>query len=429
MKVAVVGAGWAGMTAAVTATRAGHEVTVFEATRALGGRARGLPVQLPGGSRVVLDNGQHIMIGAYRATLALMRQVGVEPARALLRLPLALRFPDGTGLALPAWPAPLDAAAGIVMAKGWDWRDKAFLLRSAMGWRAARFQCSPDETVSGLCRDLTPRVMAELIEPLCASALNTPADNASAQVFLRVMRDALFGEGDGNGGASNLLLPRCDLGTLFPEMAAKWLGRNGGVIHTAQRVSNVAPQGSGWSVDGETFDRLVLACPDREAARLVEASGVAAQTWLHRARALAHEAITTVYAMGRQTALPLPMLALRSGPGAPAQFVFDRGQLGGPAGLLAFVVSASRGDLDTLQQQVLAQAQQLGWTGLEPVQTVVEKRATFACTPGLQRPAVEIAPGLLACGDYVDGPYPATLEGAVRSGLEAAARLRPHRVT
>jgi squalene-associated FAD-dependent desaturase len=429
MKVAVIGAGWAGMAAAVAATRAGHEVTVFEATRALGGRARGLPTQLPGGSRVVLDNGQHIMIGAYRATLRLMREVGVEPARVLLRMPLALRFPDGTGLALPAWPAPLDAAAGIVMAKGWDWRDKAFLLRSAMGWRAARFQCSPDETVTGLCRDLTPRVRAELIEPLCASALNTPADNASAQVFLRVMRDALFGEGDGSGGASNLLLPRCDLGTLFPEMAAKWLGRNGGVIRTAQRVSRVAPQGSGWSVDGDAFDRVVLACPDREAARLVEASGVAAQSWLQCTRALAHEAIATVYAMGQQPALPLPMLALRSGPGAPAQFVFDRGQLGGPAGLLAFVVSASRGDLDTLQRQVLAQAQQLGWTALELVQTVVEKRATFACTPGLRRPPMQIAPGLLACGDYVDGPYPATLEGAVRSGLETAARLHPHPVT
>jgi predicted NAD/FAD-dependent oxidoreductase len=60
---------------------------------------------------------------------------------------------------------------------------------------------------------------------------------------------------------------------------------------------------------------------------------------------------------------------------------------------------------------------------LQPVQTVVEKRATFACTPGLQRPSPGIAPGLLACGDYVAGPYPATLEGAVRSGCAAVALL------
>jgi hypothetical protein len=133
--------------------------------------------------------------------------------------------------------------------------------------------------------------------------------------------------------------------------------------------------------------------------------------------------------MGRQNPLPRPMLALRSGPQAPAQFVFDRGQLGGPAGLLAFVVSASVGDKDTLERQVLAQARGLGLSTLTAVQTVVERRATFACTPGLQRPWLEVMPGLLACGDYVDGPYPATLEGAVRSGLQAAAHLARSAVT
>ena len=138
-----------------------------------------------------------------------------------------------------------------------------------------------------------------------------------------------------------------------------------------------------------------------------------------------------MYAIGRQARLAAADArpALQR-PEAPAQFVFDRGQLGGPAGLLAFVVSASRGD----QRHIAAAGARAGaarWAGAgcRPVQTVVEKRATFACTPGLQRPAVEIAPGLLACGDYVAGPYPATLEGAVRSGLEAAARLEPERVT
>ena len=116
------------------------------------------------------------------------------------------------------------------------------------------------------------------------------------------------------------------------------------------------------------------------------------------------------------------MLALRSTDEHPAQFVFDRGQLGGPAGLLAFVISTSQGERSVLEQQVQAQAQaELGLHHLQVVQTVVEKRATFACTPGLQRPASAIAPGLWACGDYIAGPYPATLEGAVRSGVAAAA--------
>lgn len=147
-------------------------------------------------------------------------------------------------------------------------------------------------------------------------------------------------------------------------------------------------------------------------------------TWATTAHALQFEAIATVYAHADDARLRQPMLALRSDAAHPAQFVFDRGQLGGPQGLLAFVVSASEGDRGTLQTRVLAQAQaQLG-LALTPLQTVVEKRATFACTPGLVRPTPAIAPGLWACGDYVDGPYPATLEGAVRSGVAVAARLQ-----
>ena len=150
--------------------------------------------------------------------------------------------------------------------------------------------------------------------------------------------------------------------------------------------------------------------------------------WADTARALRFEAITTVYAWAPSARLSAPMLSLRSTPvaahsdamAAPAQFVFDRGQLGGPAGLLAFVVSASQGERNALQAQVLRQARaQLGLK-LQAVQTLVEKRATFACTPALVRPARDIAPGLLACGDYTEGPYPATLEGAVRSGIAAA---------
>jgi hypothetical protein len=103
--------------------------------------------------------------------------------------------------------------------------------------------------------------------------------------------------------------------------------------------------------------------------------------------------------------------------------VFDRGQLNpADSGVLAFVVSASSGERDELQTRVLQQGERQLGLALRPLITVVEKRATFACTPGLERPAALIAPGLFAAGDYVQGPYPATLEAAVRSGV-AAARL------
>lgn len=421
MKIAVVGGGWAGMAAAVQAAQSGHHVTVFEAARSLGGRARALPATLPDGQEVMLDNGQHILIGAYTESLRLMRAVGVDPAQALLRLPLTLRFADGHGLQLPRLPAPLDALAGIARARGWPLGARLGLLRAAWRWRHARFECDAPLTVAALCQALAPQVMRELIEPLCVSALNTPAPQASAQVFLRVLRDALFGV----PGGSNLLLPRTDLGTLFPAPAAHWLARHGAQLRLGTRATHLVPGPTGWRVDGHSFDAVLLATPAGETVRLLQTAPPTAPIsgWLDRAQALRFEAIATVYAWADRATLPAPLLTLSSTPAAPAQFVFDRGQLGGPAGLLAFVVSASEGTREQLQAQVLRQAR--AQLGLEPqaVQTVVEKRATFACTPGLQRPPQRIAPGLLACGDYVNGPYPATLEGAVRNGLAAAGAL------
>lgn len=417
MKTAIVGAGWAGLACAVEAVRAGHAVTLYEAAPTAGGRARRVD-HMHG---MALDNGQHILIGAYAATLALMRDLGVDPDRTLHRMPLTLRFADGGGLALPALPPPFDLLAGIATARGWCWRDKAALLRTAARWRLAGFRCERGATVAGLCTGLTPRVMRELIEPLCVSALNTPVDQSSGEVFLRVLRDALF---SGRGGA-DLLLPRTDLGALLPDAALAWLAARGAALRIGTRVRAVVSDGPAWQVNGEGFDRVVLACAPWDAARLVRAAGVAADAWCVATEALRFEAIATVYLRGA-TPLAAPMLALRSDPAsAPAQFVFDRGQLGGPAGLLAMVVSANETPRETLERQALAQAAgQLRQRGLELVQTVVEKRATFACLPGLARPPMAIAPGLQACGDYVEGPYPATLEGAVLSGLAAARALK-----
>ena len=443
MKVAVIGAGWAGCAAAVESTRLGHSVTLFESARVAGGRARRVDSSV-NGKLLALDNGQHILIGAYTETLRLMQTLGVDPGSSLLRLPLRLQFPNGEGLAFPRsavfaawpggprWPAAWQAAWGIAMARGWTWGDKVSLLRLALRWRAAGFVCAPGMSVAALCKGLSPRAMRGLVEPLCVSALNTPAERASAQVFLRVLKDALFSQ----PGGADLLLPRLDLSALLPDAALAWLAARGPAPRLGVRVQALTRSATGWQLSAsgsadldnteENFDAVLLACPPPEAARL--ATGTMAD-WAARAAGLQHEPIGTVYARvvpGESAAnkLPQPMLALHCSADAPAQFVFDRGQLGGPAGLLAFVVSASVGDKALLSAQVLAQGQaQLGLQ-LELVQTIVEKRATFACTPGLLRPAAQISPGLLACGDYVAGPYPATLEGAVRSGLQAARLLK-----
>jgi hypothetical protein len=305
----------------------------------------------------------------------------------------------------------------VLGARGWSWRDKLSLLRGSIRWRRQGFGCGERDTVADLCATLTPRVRAELIEPLCVSALNTPAARASGKVFLRVLDEALFR----TPGGSQLLLPRVDLGALFPDAADRWLRERGARTVPGRRVRSIDRDGRRWRVDGEVFDRVVLACPPWEAARL---TANIAPAWSATAHALMHEAITTVYLRGSGVALPAPFLALRCAPAAPAQFVFDRGQLGGPQGLLAFVISTSGDERELLQRQVVTQArEQLGLDGLQPLLTVMERRATFACTPGLVRPPTHVAPGLVACGDYVEGPYPGTIEGAVRSAFGAVAAL------
>jgi len=441
----------------VAAADAGADVTVFESSRSLGGRARALAAVRPDGTPLTLDNGQHILIGAYTQTLALMQRLGVDLDAALLPCPLGLPYPDGSGLQTPRWaarwPAPLDAVAAIATARGWSWSERWALVRASLGWQRMGFVCAPSMTVAELCARLPARVVDELIEPLCVSALNIPGAQASAQVFLNVLRDALFGQGHAGLGASNLLLPRTDLSALMPQAAARWLqaqhpGRTR--LQKGARVLGLQARGAGWSLNGlqdgvpfeGLYDRVIWATAAGPAAQAMgQASTLAREAhhthdanaadrlgaWAQTTAALDFTAITTVYAWAQGARLAAPLLALRATPEAPAQFVFDRGQLT-PAdiaaqGVLAFVVSASEGEREQVQTSVLQQAaDQLGLTELQAIQTVVEKRATFACTPGLMRPAAAIAPGLWAAGDYVEGPYPATLEGAVRSGL-AAARL------
>jgi hydroxysqualene dehydroxylase len=436
MKVLIAGAGWAGLACAVTLTQSGHQVTLIEASRHLGGRARSLMLDLPDGTRAELDNGQHILIGAYSETLRLMREVGVNVQEVLHRMPLTLRFPNGDTLQLPDWKKPLlkglDVAWGVLQAKGWTWADKFSLLRTAAAWRMRRFACEEATTVSQLCQHVSAPVMQMLIEPLCVSALNTPANRASGQVFLRIMRDSLFASAQPGMGSSNLLLPQRDLGAVFPQVAGQWLVQQGAKVLLGHRLlgweslqnnEHSAHISSGLEADfHENVDVIVMATAPVETARLARSQQHV--DWAQITDDLHYEAIATVYAYAPNVQLPCPMMALASSDQAPAQFVFDRGSLTGHRGVLAFVISAAQGDAQLLEAQTIAQGrEQLNVPQLQAIKTIVDKRATFACTPGLKRPSMQISPGIYACGDYVDGPYPSTLEGAVRSGMAAAHAL------
>ena len=426
-RLAVIGAGWSGIAAALEGAALGAQVTLFEMAPAAGGRARDLNADSGDG----LDNGQHICIGAYSETLRMLAAVGVAEGEAFLRLPLRLVDARGFGLRLPpgrAMPAFVRAALGR---RGWSWRDRIALLRAAAGWARSGFACPPATTVAELAARLPEAVRRELIEPLCVAALNTPTEAASGSVFLRVLHDALAA----GKGASDLLLPRRGLSALLPRPALARLEATGARIRLAHRVERVEPDGPAdvrWQVDGDDFDAVAVAASAVEAARLVAPHDPA---WAARAAALRYEPIVTVYAQSVGTRLPEPMLLLPADKSRPAQFVFDRGQLGGPAGLLAFVISGAdawvaRG-LASAEAATLAQAREelaAHLAGpLEALRTIVEKRATFRCTPRLDRPPASVAPGLAVAGDYVDGPYPATLEGAVRSGIAAARSLLSRR--
>ncbi|MBV8123081.1 MAG: FAD-dependent oxidoreductase [Burkholderiaceae bacterium] len=414
-RVAVIGGGWAGLAAAVTAVQADAHPSLFEMAPQLGGRARSLD---QGAGR---DNGQHILIGAYTEALQLMRELGLAPEQVLRRLPLTLRYPDGAGLTLPPGHPGVAFARAVLAGRRWPWRARWSLLRHATRWQLNGFECDSMLTVAQLCHQMDATVMRDLVSPLCVAALNTPAAQASAQVFLRVLHDALFS----GQGSADLLLPRAPLSALLPQPAASWLTAHQVPVHMSTRAQ-IQRGDSSWRVNGQAFDAIVLATPAREAARLTQAL---APDWSALAAAVGFEPIVTVYLRAQATRLPEPMLALREGPQAPAQFIFDLAQLGHPLGGYAMVVSGAcrwvEHGLDACAQACLAQVQtQLTWTQ-PPVleQVLADKRATFSCVPRLHRPPSRIDERLWAAGDYIEGPYPATLEGAVRSGRHSMRSL------
>lgn len=401
-KVLVIGAGWAGLAAAVRAVERGARVTLWDMAPQAGGRARSWQEA----DGLVLDSGQHILIGAYRATLELMRKVGADPETLLQRLPLTLVDAGGQGL---RWGqgGPLRAGAAAVFGHaGWGWRERLGLAAWSLPLALRGFDCPADWSVERLCAGLPVKVREELLEPLCVAALNTRMAEADARVFLRVLKDALLG----GPGSLDLLLPRAPLQALLPDPALAWLQAQGAEVRLGRRATRIEP---GWRCADWSGDAVIVATSGTEAQRLLQPH---APAWTAMPRA---EAIATVYLQSTTPLhLPAPMVALR---GAPAQFLFDLGE-----NRFAAVASAVAADLDegleplaqAIEQQVATQVPALA--GAQRLRAHADRRATFACTTGLRRPPARVAAGLFAAGDYVDGPYPATLEGAVRSGLAAA---------
>ncbi len=420
--VAVVGGGWAGIAAAVELVQRGHDVTLLEAAPRLGGRAR--RVDWDG---LALDNGQHILLGAYAACLQLMERVQPGlPSRALWRLPMGFTVPGEFSLRLPHLPAPFHALSGLLRAQGLSGAEKLAVLAGMARLRRWSDATRGDVSAEAALGAQPPRLLAGWWRPLCASALNTPLQQASARVFARVLQMAL----GGRRNDSDFLLPRLDLGQVLAEPASGFLRARGARVRSGLRVEKVALEARSVRLAGgdfdARFDAAILATAPRQAAFALPAGAA----WEKLRRDLlslpAHPIRTAYLRYPARVRLPQPMIGLMD---ETAHFAFDRGQSHGQTGLIAVVQSAVT--LPAAASAAWAEhchailVQRLGSLPRPLAHKVItEKLAAFACLPGLARPAHATPhPRLMLAGDYVAGPYPATLEGAVTAGLQCAAQL------
>ena len=267
----------------------------------------------------------------------------------------------------------------------------------------------------------------KLWEPLCLAMLNTPLELASTRVFGTVLQ-TVFGH---RRGDADLLIPRGDLDSIFPEPARRFLESRGARLETRQRVTALTLENGTLrglrTADGRhhAADHVILALPPQACLALLAPHDVFAPLRDGLAR-LRHAPICTIYLRYPPTVrLEHPMTGLLDGTG---QWLFDRG-FSGEAGMMAVVISGPGAHM-TLSREALGRrvAEELAalhphWPAPLEIRVIREKHATFLCHSGVQalRPGIASPlPGCWLAGDHVDTDYPATLEGAVRSGLRCA---------
>jgi len=429
-RIAIVGAGWAGLAAAITLARHGRPVTLFEAAPEAGGRARSLERK-----GMMLDNGQHLFIGAYRETLALMQLIGIDIETAFRRLPLSLEMLDEHGqqalrLRAPALPAPLHLLAALLGARGLSAVERLRALRFGASWLRFDRSTEADVDVASWLREQgqTPRLCQRLWHPLCLAVMNTPPAEASARIFARVLRDAFLHRRQN----ADLLIPRRSLGELLPRPALAWLeDRQTALVH--RRITAITCDDGKLRLQGRgfdaRFDQVILATGHHVTPGLLPQDPRLDQL-RRRLSALVHsEPVCTVYLRYPEPVrLDHPMLGLLDGPG---QWIFDR-RVDGHPGVMAVVISANGPHMhlsrEALFRSVIRQLAALfpHWPAPDDGLVVREKRATFRAGVGIDalRPGnATPVPGLWLAGDFTGTGYPATLEGAVRSGLQCALSI------
>jgi squalene-associated FAD-dependent desaturase len=399
MKVAVVGGGLAGLSAALELVDSGHEVSLYEARPTLGGAVQTLP-RREGDPEPPPDNGQHIALGCFTEYRRFLERIGEDGS--LRRLRLELPVIDERGQSACITPSPLALLRYRHVSLG----DRLRILRALARWGDPRGTTFADALrARGQSELAIDRFWDVFIRP----SLNLRSDDASAEAGDFTVRTALLGD----RSDSDLLLPAKPLGEMHGDAAGRALEAAGAHVHAGARVE---------SIDQLEADAVVVAVPPRESARLLG----------EPEPRLEDSPIVSVHLWFDRVLLPHPLAALL---GSDAHWVFDRGALTGhppERGQYLTVVSSGAPDLMELRGRELvdriagALTGRLGEAELLWSRVSREPAATIAVRPGSERerPGPATArPNVTRAGAWTGTGWPATMEGAVRSGLAAARAL------
>jgi squalene-associated FAD-dependent desaturase len=422
----VVGGGLAGMAAAFALRDRGEPVVLLERRPFLGGRAFSFEDPETG---AVIDNGQHVLVGACDRVQLLLGRIGSREAfrrQRRLRLPIL----DGRGrradLAAAPLPPPFHLAAAILRYRHLGPAERRSVIAAA--WRLARSNAGRhDDRPLGAWlagRGAPPAAVDRFWEPIVRPALNVRVAEASLSLSAFLVRRGLWA----GPSAGALWLPTTGLSAAIGSPALAHLRAAGADVRLEVRAAGLEVTegrvvGVGLS-DGSSIParRVICALPPEATDRLLRSVQAASDY-----AALGRSAIVNVYLWYDRPVLPVPFAGTFD---SPLQWIFDRSRiLGEQAG--GWCVGASLSAADDLVDRPKDALAELcddalgrllparGRARLERSAVVKERRATFRADPRATArrpgPATSV-PGLFLAGDWTDTGWPATMEGAVRSG-------------
>jgi squalene-associated FAD-dependent desaturase len=406
-------------------------VTLVEAKRALGG----LTYSFRRGDLDV-DNGQHVFLRCCTAYRALLDRLGVTDQVVLqdrLDIPVRATWTDRPArLRRTGLPAPAHLGRALLGYRLLSLRQRLRFIRAALAMkRLNRDESGVDARSFGdWLREhgQDGRTIDALWDLVGIATLNARADESSLTMAAMVFQVGLLTD----PGAADIGWSAVPLQRLHGDAALATLTAAGVAVHTNTKIDTLAVRGTGWSAGQFDADDVILAVPPPAAERLLPTGAIAAAPgWAAR---LGSSPIINVHVVLDRRVLEVPFLA---GVGTPIQWVFDRTRQSGLAGdgqYLAVSVSAADDFIDapvaTLRERLMPELEALlpavRHAQVRDFFVTRERDATFRPAPGsgaLRPPAATGAPGLFLAGAWTDTGWPATMEGAVRSGAAAATAV------